>query len=809
MSRKQRRRGGEKPRGPDPQTGASRGPRAALALGALIVAAGGLAYWWLGEPPAPGRAATSAPSATALEPPPAVAASFVGRETCAGCHARELAQWQGSHHDLAMQEPGADSVLGDFSDARFRHAGVTSTFFQRDGKYFVRTDGPEGKLADFAIRYTFGADPLQQYLIELPGGRLQALSIAWDARPRAQGGQRWFHLYPDETLRAGDPLHWTGMQQSWNFMCAECHSTDLHKAYDEATGQYATRFAELDVSCEACHGPASSHVAWAQRLGDGERREGDRGFAFALDERRGVAWTMDPATGNAARSRPRESAREVELCGRCHARASRISDDYVHGAPLLDSHRVALLDDGLYWSDGQVRAEVYEYGSFLQSRMYAHGVTCSDCHDPHSLALREPGDGVCAQCHLPAKYAATAHHFHAPGSAGASCIACHMPAATFMQVDPRHDHSLRIPRPDRTRTLGVPNACEACHAKQSPEWAEAAIRAAHPQPKPGFQGFAEAFAAASRGEPGAPPQLRALVNDASQPAIVRASAAQRLGARLDPAALDTLAGALRDPDPLVRFGATEAAVHADPAQRARLLAPVLDDPVRAVRVEAARALAAAPTEGLRAAQQAALRTGVDEWIAVQRFNADRPEAHTNLAGLYAERGASEAALDALARALALDPGFSPALVNRADLLRALGREDEAAAALREAVARQPQDAALAYALGLSLIRQGRREEGVDALARAARLAPEDPRFAYVYAVGLHDLGRTREAEQALEQLLRAHPNDADALFALVSYLQEAGDAKRALPHARRLARLVPDDPRLRSLVAELEAAQAR
>jgi tetratricopeptide (TPR) repeat protein len=805
MSRKREPR---KPTGrqPGPDPGAATRLRVALALGAFVLVAAALAAWLL-----PGRESTNAgavavPAAPPAPPPPEVAkASYVGREACAGCHAQELAKWQGSHHDLAMQEPDEASVLGDFGDAKFRHAGVTSTFFQRDGKYFVRTDGPDGKLADFAIRYTFGVDPLQQYLIELPGGRLQALSIAWDARPRAQGGQRWFHLYPVDTPPAGDSLHWTGLEQNWNFMCAECHSTDLRKNFDAATQTFATAFAELDVSCEACHGPASNHVAWARREGDTASRDGDHGFAFALDERRNVVWTIDPATGNAQRSRPRETAHEVELCGRCHARASRISDDYVHGAPLLDSHRVALLEEGLYWSDGQMRAEVYDHGSFLQSRMFAEGVTCSDCHEPHSLKLREPGDAVCAQCHAPARYASAEHHFHPPGSAGAACAACHMPVSTYMLIDPRHDHSLRIPRPDRSTALGVPNACSGCHVQRSPEWAAAEIRRRHPQPKPGYQGFAEAFHADSLGDPRAQPELREIVKDAAQPAIVRASAARRLSARQGPPALETLARALRDPDPLVRFGATLAAARAEPVDRARLLLPVLDDRVLAVRSEAARALAAAPQAGWSAEQRAALARGVAEWTAAQEYNADRPEGHANLGMLSAERGASEQALSQLAQALALDPTFTPASVNRADLLRALGRDAEAESALREALARSPRDAALHHILGLVLIRLQKSEEALRELAEAARLAPEISRFGYAYAIGLHDYGRMPEAQQALEALLRRHPNDVDALFALVSYLQEAGEPARALPHARRLAELQPQDARTRALVGALEA----
>src|SRR5205823_4298903 len=209
-------------------------------------------------------AAAQATPAAPTEPGQAVVKEYVGAAACGACHAREYEAWSRSHHRHAMQVADAKSVLGNFRDAKFVYAGTTSLFSTRDGRYYVRTDGPDGKLAEFEIKYTFGVAPLQQYLIELPGGKLQALGIAWDSRPKANGGQRWFHLYPDQNLRAGDPLHWTGINQNWNFMCAECHSTRLRKNFDAATGRFTTTWAEIDVACEACHGPGAEHAARAK-----------------------------------------------------------------------------------------------------------------------------------------------------------------------------------------------------------------------------------------------------------------------------------------------------------------------------------------------------------------------------------------------------------------------------------------------------------------------------------------------------------------------------------------------------------------
>jgi predicted CXXCH cytochrome family protein len=344
--------------------------------------------------------------------------TYVGSRQCQSCHPGQTRTWTGSHHDLAMQEAKPGAVLGDVGGAELSYAGTPSRFSRRGDRFFVRTDGPDGKLADFEIAYAFGVDPLQQYLIALAGGRLQALSIAWDARPQPAGGQRWFHLYPDENVAFDDELHWTRRAQTWNHMCAECHSTGFEKRFDETRRIYESRWAEIDVACEACHGPGSRHLSWARKE-VGWEAIGKMGIAVPLDERRGVVWSIDPTTGNASRSVARSTEVEIETCGRCHARRSQLFEDDSSEPGLLSSYLPALLREGIYHADGQIDAEAYEYGSFLQSRMYQAGVTCSDCHEPHTLALRAPGDAVCFQCHAPGKYASTGHHFHPAGSPGA------------------------------------------------------------------------------------------------------------------------------------------------------------------------------------------------------------------------------------------------------------------------------------------------------------------------------------------------------------------------------------------------------
>ncbi|HXD52112.1 MAG TPA: cytochrome c3 family protein, partial [Burkholderiales bacterium] len=558
-----------------------------------------------------------------------------------------------------MQPADKSSVLGNFDGASFSYGGIASKFFRRDGKFFVKTDGPNGKLDDYEIRFTFGVWPLQQYLVELPNGRLQALSIAWDAREKKDGGQRWFHLYPKERITHDDELHWTRPAQNWNFMCADCHSTELQKNYDTATDSFKTKWAEINVSCEACHGPGSSHVKWAKSNSSpfkkGEAQ--DVGLTVRLDERRDVSWTRAPANSVATRSRPRMTEREIEVCAQCHARRGQIAEGYVPGRPFLDYYRPALLTSSLYHADGQQRDEVYIWGSFLQSKMYANGVTCSDCHNPHSGKLRADGNQVCLTCHDAAKYDAVSHHHHKLGSAGASCSGCHMPTTTYMVIDPRHDHSLRVPRPDQTIAFGTPNACNNCHRERDARWAAGQMNQWYGHAPQGFQRFAGAFATIGKSAPDAQAQLRAIAADSTQPTIARATALSQLNASLDQAARESVAAGLKDRNPLIRLGALQSLASTAPETRAALASPLLADPLRVLRIDAVSLLAAVPQNQLNSEQSAAFERAAAEYIESQRYNADRAEGRVNLGTFYAARGDMEKSVAELEAAIKLNANF--------------------------------------------------------------------------------------------------------------------------------------------------------
>jgi len=687
-------------------------------------------------------------------------------------------------------------VLGNFADATFDYFGVKSRFFRKGGKFFVETDGSDGKLAIFEIKYTFGVDPLQQYLVEFPDGRLQSLSIAWDSRPKDKGGQRWFHLYPKEEIRHDDVLHWTKLNQNWNFMCSECHSTGVRKNYDAANDRFATTFAEISVGCEACHGQGSRHVGWAQNKNRwwsfGKIDDPTMGLTERFSERRDANWVPNPETGNASRSTPPRALRaEVETCGLCHARRSQFSEAWGPGQSLSDTHMISPIGRGLYHADGQMLdvEETYNYGSFKQSKMFAAGVTCSDCHDPHSAKLRLSGDNTCLQCHSQEKYADVKHHRHDAVNPPLACASCHMPTRTYMVVDNRHDHSFRIPRPDISVKLGTPNACNDCHGDKSPEWAAAAVKGWHGPNRKGFQNYAAAFHSAWNDQPDAAKLLAVVAADRNTPAVARADALSELGSRITAANPDIARTSLADPDPIVRIGALDMVQNLPLDQRWSMASPLLSDPIRGVRIRAASVLSDVPPTRLSEADRGRFDRAAEEFVAAQQFNADRPEARSTLGAFYARRGRNSEAESEYKAALRLSPQFTGASINLADLYRQTGREGDGENVLRSAIATAPGDGALHHALGLSLVRLKRADEALVELRRAADLDRNSGRYAYTYGVALHSAGRKQEAIAYLKESQIAHPGNRDILMAITSFSREAGDSGAA-----QLVRTAPPRP---------------
>lgn len=725
-------------------------------------------------------------------PKPAPALGLVRDNACAECHQNEFDRWSGSHHQAAMQLASEATVLGDFGDVEFTHFGERTRFFRDGTRFMVHTTGPDGVPQDFEVSYTFGVDPLQQYLIRFENGSVQCLSVAWDVAE-----QKWFSLYPDEPIPAGDQLHWTGPYQRWNSMCADCHSTNLDRAYDLQSGTYETTWSELSVGCQACHGPGEAHVAWAEAGGQDD----------------GQAATEMGLVANLRRWAQEE---QINACAPCHSRRTPLlaKDDPTQS--FLDRYFPERLQAGYYYPDGQILDEVYVYGSFAQSKMYQHGVACSDCHDPHATEMIAQGNALCNQCHSstpdnlrfptlkPKDYNTSEHHHHAEGSEGALCVNCHMPETTYMQVDPRRDHSMRIPRPDVSAILGTPNACQRCHAEESAQWAAEKVEEWTPGKERPWH-FGVLFAAAQAGVPEAEEPLMSVALEPTQPAIVRATALELLRPYGTSTAQAMLA-ACDDEDPLVRAAAVAGMASLPADARGKILSRLLQDPVRAVRIEAARVLADVPLGNLMEQDREHFQPAFEEFLAAQMAQADMPAAHLNLGIVQAARGEHGSAARSYRKALELDPDFLPARFNLTNLLNRDGRNEEAARLLREGIERSPAEGELYFSLGLLLNEMGQPEEAAEALKQAADRMPERPRIRYNLGLLLQQLGHLGEAHAALSQASRELPDDAECLHALVLVLVAMEDWKQALPHAERLVSLAPRSPELAKLLGQIQAA---
>ena len=706
----------------------------------------------------PAASATALPAAA-----PRNAAASRDSQACGACHAREHELWHGSDHDRAMMavsETGA--VLGDFDNAVFERDGMRASFLRRKGRYIVEITEKGAAPETFEIAYTFGVDPLQQYLVKTTGGKMQALTIAWDARANSAGGQRWYSLHEGSPEPPpGDPLHWQGAAFRWNTMCADCHSTGVVRGFDATRQIYETRFELIDVGCVACHQPHATEPSTATRGQEDAPRENRATPAarkWVMDEIRGIARL---APNPAPATRP-----EIETCAPCHSRRASLAAAAAAPAPFLDAHRPSLLDEGLYQADGQIEDEVFEWGSFLQSRMHAAGVTCSDCHDPHALKLRAEGNALCGRCHMPARFDTVEHHFHSPGSKGAQCVACHMPEHTYMGIDARHDHGLRVPRPDLAISLGVPEPCTACHSGRDAAWAAAVIAEKHGPPTERRPLFPAVLAAARDGAPEAAALLAALARDPDEPAIARATALSLLPPDAEPQASRVVEKSASDKDPLLRLGAALALENLPTAERVRIGSPLLSDPLRAIRLEAATALVDAPRAGFDPPALRALEHALAELHESARYNADQPGSHLNLGLLALRSGDFAAAEKHYEAAIDLAPWFVPAWVNLADLKRSQGNDGAAEETLRRGARSISESADIQSALGLTLVRLGRRDEAAQALQRAATLAADDPRHAWLLAVALDSFGSPAEARQVVEQALIRHPRNA-ALRALL------------------------------------------
>ncbi|MGI9491262.1 MAG: cytochrome c3 family protein [Geminicoccaceae bacterium] len=572
-------------------------------------------------------------------------------------------------------------MLGDFADAEFEHKGVI-TQFSRDGEsFYVETEGSDGEQRRFDVEGVAGVAPLQQYIVATEEGRLQALDVAWDAELG-----RWYHLYPEQELAPGNGLHWTGAYKSWNARCAECHATGYRKNYDPKTGRYDSTQAEIGVGCEACHGPGEAHVGWAEEK--------------TIDPAR---WSRLTEKGFTISFAQTSAETEIQQCAGCHARREPLDDgNPLPGTDFHDAYRPAFLREGLYHADGSIQDEVYVYGSFLQSKMYAQGVRCSDCHEPHQAGLKAEGNALCAQCHSPdgnprfpslqpAVYDDPSHHFHEPGSKAAACKSCHMVERRYMGIDGRRDHSFRIPRPDLSDETGAPNACTDCHQDRDASWAAAETAERFPESTRRGPHFSQTFAAARMNPQAVNEELLTIAEDNETAGIVRATALDLLHPVADPVTAARAETLLDDADPLVRLAAVPLQRGAEESDRVDRLVPLLNDSRKAVRIAAAREFLDAPLSGLSSDSIDVVQNAMREWQASLLAKTDFPETHMAIGGAALVQRNTQAAEHAFREAVRLDPQLVQGWVMIGRILAVTGDTEGARSALDEALVANPSD----------------------------------------------------------------------------------------------------------------------
>ena len=696
---------------------------------------------------------------------------FVGDEACQRCHEQEYDDWFGSHHDLAMAEANEETVLGDFGGTTLLSKGITSRFFKKGDKFFVNTEGPDGTPEDFEVLYTFGAEPLQQYMIRFPGGRLQCLHTAWDTEKK-----EWFDLQPDEQFQPGDWMHWTKGSMTWNLMCADCHSTYLRKNYDPEAGIYDTEWSIIDVSCEACHGPGKEHLEY---INSKSYQRGKKVPGSFMDQTFGIP-----------------SKQQVDECARCHSFRSQRTLAFDHEGKFMDHYVPEVLRPNLYHLDGQIMEEVYVYGSFLQSKMYRHQVKCTNCHNPHSLELVAIGNDLCGQCHVKTTYDTPDHHFHPVDGEGAQCINCHMPGKIYMGNDYRRDHSFRVPRPDLSVRYGTPNACNQCHTDQSADWAAKAVENWYgPERQPHFS---DILTAAHSGDPAAIPGLVEMVGDTSQAEIARATAVWLLGDLQDPETFGVVINALKNPDPLIRYTAVNAIEGQPPENKLRYLAPLLTDSIRSVRTQAAYILADVPEQLFVGETKVHYQTALNEYEEVMLMQSDFSGGQLMIGQFHHKRNELEQAESAYRKALEIDQVLSQPNFMLANLYYQQGAFQKAEAEFLAVIQKDSLAADAYYRLGLLQAELNRLEDSQENLKKAA-LISGNPRYFYNWGLSLQHLERPAEAEKAYLQGISINPDSQANLYAIaILYLQQ-GQPLKARPAVQRLLQLDPNNPQYRRL----------
>uniref|UniRef100_UPI003421B288 tetratricopeptide repeat protein n=1 Tax=Winogradskyella sp. TaxID=1883156 RepID=UPI003421B288 len=688
---------------------------------------------------------------------------FLGDNNCKECHIKEFKDWQGSHHDKAMQIADSFSVLAGFNGEKFTSQGITSHFYKKDNAFYANTEGPDGKYHDYKVIYTFGITPLQQYIVQFPDGHYQCLRTAWDSVEN-----KWFDLYPDFKVVHSEWLHWSRGGLNWNNMCADCHSTNVRKNYNQETHSYDTKYAIINVNCEACHGPGKQHVEDVNRLGDSYTSTGT------------MHMTLD--------TKPKEL---VDQCARCHMRREQYSTNFNFEGTMFDHYFPQVLNDRLYYPDGQILDEVYVYGSFVQSKMYQNNVTCNNCHNSHSLKLKFEGNTLCAQCHLPEKYDTPKHYFHKEDTEASQCINCHMTGKYYMGNDFRRDHSFRIPRPDLSLKYGSPNACTGCHEDKDDKWAWEEFKKQYGEVDSIH--FSEKLAPGIVHEPNAHIGLAELMNDKTQPEMARASAVRALSNYNAENLIEQYLALLNDESPLVRGTTIDVLSEVNTNDYAAYFLPLLEDSKRSVRVKAFYGLGGLTEFQIPEKYKSSYQKVKKEFFNHLNTNSDFVGGRIKKAIYYIKKGDLERGIEGYESALEIDNTNNQIRLDLANLYYRNHNVLKAEETFKTITEQEPEFGPVYYSLALLYAELNRTDDAIVQMQNAVNYMPDNTRAYYNLSLLYGKKQDSKNAEQTLINGLKIDANNESLLYALAYHYSNTSQTNKAKNILSKLVNLYPNN----------------
>ncbi|PWU08203.1 MAG: ammonia-forming cytochrome c nitrite reductase subunit c552 [Verrucomicrobia bacterium] len=816
----------------------NKGPRI-LVLGlAFVVVAVVAVLLWQSRSLAPHspRSTLDAPLSSPLASRPSPLSEYAGSQSCQPCHAEAYKLWEHSNHALAERFPNPETDRKAFANART----PKQTSVKAEGtNYLLTCPGLSSSNETHLIVRVIGNDPLRQFLVSFPGGRFQTFEASYD--PHAD---EWFDVFGDENRQPGEWGHWTGRGMNWNSMCAACHNTGLRKNYEEATDTYHTTMAEMSVGCEACHGPLKEHVEQENKVRNPKseirnpkfeaRRPQDTDHVATNYELRTTDY--GPRTTNLAFTRDQV----LDTCASCHARRTELTGNFQPGDSFYDHYSLTTVDESdRFYPDGQVRDEDYELSAFLGSRMHASGVRCLDCHEPHSMKPRLPGNWLCMRCHNGSftnapliDPVAHSHHrvfgyspdgkltntdlttyeergtrgegrgtagtdaltlsrSHAPPAlSGGDCVNCHMPQTAYMQRHWRHDHGFTVPDPLMTKQFGIPNACTRCHSDKSADWAlESVTKWYGDKMDRPSRARTQWIARARNGEEAAREPLLKML-EAETNAYWRAVAVGLLAQWVGETNVQSgLLKALGDVHPLVREKAVRSLepLKSEDNRISTLLRKRVDDSVRNVRLAAAWTLRHTLLAG-------------PELEAFLDFNSDQPTGQMQEGALEMERGDFQQAVAHYQKAVLWDSNSAPIRHDLAVALDMAGRANEAIPHLEAACRLQPKEAEYEFKLALAWNEVGAPEKTITLLEKAVALDPRHARAWYNLGLARNARGQSQEALDALVRAESISSGDPQIPYARATILLALRRIQEAETAARRALELDPGYADARALI---------